>query len=45
MKRSHVSGAAFGFSQGIVFFAYAACFTFGAWLIEREDITYEDMYK
>ena len=45
IKRSHVSGLSFGFSQAIVFFAYAACFSFGAWLIDQGTITYEDMFK
>ena len=45
INRSHASGLAFGFSQAIVFFAYAACFSFGAWLIDQGTITYEDMFK
>nr|XP_019948186.1 PREDICTED: multidrug resistance protein 1 [Paralichthys olivaceus] len=34
-KKAHVYGLAFSFSQAMIYFAYAGCFRFGAWLIEE----------
>ncbi len=45
MNGIHPRGIAYGFSQGLVFFAYAACFRFGAYLVEEEDLYFEDMFK
>lgn len=35
-------GLAYGSSQGIIFFAYAACFYFGAWLIDTGKLPPEE---
>ena len=44
MFKSNVNGLAFGFSQAIIFFAYAAVFYYGATLIADEQLVYEDMF-
>jgi len=35
-KKSFIYGIAYGSSQSIVFFAYAVCFSFGAYLVNTK---------
>ena len=45
LKKAHVIGITFSFSQAIVFFAYAASFYYGAVLIEDNEMEYVDVFK
>lgn len=45
LKKSHVIGITFSFSQGFIFFAYAASFWLGAYLIEQGKLNYIDVFK
>jgi len=44
-KNASVYGITFGFTQSIVFFAYAATFRFGAWLVSEGRMDFEDVFK
>ncbi|KAM4688618.1 ATP-binding cassette sub-family B member 5-like [Discoglossus pictus] len=43
-RKSQVYGICFAFSQSFIFFTYAACYRFGAYLIEAERMTTEEMF-
>ena len=43
MKKCHVIGFAFGFSQACVYFVYAAAFSLGAYLIEKSEMDFQDV--
>ncbi|ESO94117.1 hypothetical protein LOTGIDRAFT_145119, partial [Lottia gigantea] len=45
LKRAHLVGGAFGFSNAIIFFAYAASFYFGAYLINEGEMDYVDVFR
>ena len=45
LKKAHIIGVTFSVSQAIVFFAYAASFYFGAYLIEEGEMQYVDVFK
>jgi ABC-type multidrug transport system fused ATPase/permease subunit len=44
-KEAHIVSIAFSVSQSIIFFADAACFMFGAYLIDNGKLVYDDMFK
>ncbi|XP_065836632.1 ATP-dependent translocase ABCB1-like isoform X2 [Oscarella lobularis] len=44
IRKAHVQGLAFGFSQGFLFFAYAAAFRFGAWQVAHQGYDYEAVF-
>ncbi|KAF4076001.1 hypothetical protein AMELA_G00225410 [Ameiurus melas] len=43
-KKAHIFGFTFSFSQSMIYFAYAGCFKFGAWLIEQKMMTFEGVF-
>ncbi|XP_057689774.1 ATP-dependent translocase ABCB1-like isoform X2 [Corythoichthys intestinalis] len=43
-KKSHVQGLAFSFSQAMIYFTYAICFWFGAWLVDQGRMDVEGVY-
>ncbi|XP_023932082.1 multidrug resistance protein 1A isoform X3 [Lingula anatina] len=44
-RQAHLTGLTFGFTQGVLFFAYAAAFKFGAFLIDDGRRNFEDIMK
>ena len=44
LKRAQASGLSYGFSQGIIFFAYAATFRLGGHLVEIGVMTFDDVF-
>ena len=44
-RKAHYIGVAFAFSQAMIFFANAATFYFGAWLVAYNGLNYESMFK
>ena len=45
MRRSRSLGLMFSISQSLIFFAYAAIFYLGAWLVENDGLDFVDMFK
>ncbi|XP_040901258.1 ATP-binding cassette, sub-family B (MDR/TAP), member 4 [Toxotes jaculatrix] len=43
-KKAHVYGITFSFSQAMIYFAYAGCFRFGAWLIKAGRMDVEGVF-
>uniref|UniRef100_A0A672J2Z1 ATP-binding cassette, sub-family B (MDR/TAP), member 4 n=1 Tax=Salarias fasciatus TaxID=181472 RepID=A0A672J2Z1_SALFA len=43
-KKAHVFGFTFSFSQSMIYFSYAGCFRFGAWLITQGRLDAESVF-
>ncbi|GFO24715.1 multidrug resistance protein 1 [Plakobranchus ocellatus] len=44
MRRAHLVGLTYAFSQAIIYFAYAAAFVLGAYLIEEREQTFDEVF-
>lgn len=44
LKSAHVVGFMYAFSQSIIFFAYAASFVFGAYMIQEGEMEFDDVF-
>ncbi|KAL4217465.1 tRNA N6-adenosine threonylcarbamoyltransferase [Mactra antiquata] len=45
LRMTQIQGLTFGFSQGIVFFIYAGCFRFGAYMVTKGEMTPDNVFK
>ena len=45
IKKSHLRGFIFGFSQSIQFVAWAVIMWYGGYLVENEGVLFEDVFK
>lgn len=45
VRKANIAGLAFSFSQSIIFFAYAASFYFGAYMIQKREMDFVDVFK
>lgn len=45
LRKAHVAGFAFSFSQSVIFFAYAGSFFFGAYMIQEREMDFVDVFK
>jgi len=44
LKKAHIYGLTFGFSQGMIYLVHAVAFRFGAWMIELNRMTFEEVF-
>ncbi|KAK3746942.1 hypothetical protein RRG08_030352 [Elysia crispata] len=44
LRRAHLVGFTYAFSQAIIYFAYAAAFVLGAYLIEERELEFGDVF-
>ncbi|XP_074659659.1 ATP-dependent translocase ABCB1-like [Tubulanus polymorphus] len=45
IKRAHVYGISYSFTQAVIFFAYAASFAYGSYLVDRGEMVFIDIFK
>uniref|UniRef100_A0A0B6ZDG4 ABC transmembrane type-1 domain-containing protein n=6 Tax=Arion vulgaris TaxID=1028688 RepID=A0A0B6ZDG4_9EUPU len=45
LKQAHIYGISYAFSQGVIFFLYAAAFRFGAWLVAHDGMGPDLVYR
>ncbi|CAH1787977.1 unnamed protein product [Owenia fusiformis] len=45
IKKAHIYGVAFSFSQAVIYFSWAAAFTFGAYQIQIGEMTFDNVFK
>ena len=45
LTRAHLQGASFGLSEAFMFFANAAAFRYGGYLVEEGEMTFDEVFK